>query len=214
MVIKIDIFQKIKNEVNFRDGITRLYPGLQIKKHGGSSHQQRWTTICVFHSNDTTPSLIFYENGYYCFGCGAKGDLISFVARYENLTPIDAALKIADEFGITVNTARRPPTQAERRKMQAAAQERALQEAFSAWKRQMFIELCEWRDAVQAIFDKKKLEVGVDETELVHWLPYVEHLIEIMAIGAEGEKLEMFKNYLSLSAQGLQQDGCRAGGGV
>ena len=51
MAIMIDIFQKIKNEIDFRTGITRLYPHLQINKRG-----QRWAARCVFH-NEEEPSL-------------------------------------------------------------------------------------------------------------------------------------------------------------
>ncbi len=188
MAIMIDIFQKIKNEIDFRTGITRLYPHLQINKRG-----QRWAARCVFH-NEEEPSLTFYRNGYYCFGCGVKGDLISFVARYENITPIDAAGRIATEFGIAIN---RPLTRTERKKHRELNQEQQLQEAFRAWKKQIFIEVCCWRDAVQNIFDEKKLNVDSAELELIHWLPFVEYIIEILAIGSETEKLEMFRNYLS-----------------
>lgn len=41
---------------------------------------------------------------YYCFGCHATGDVIDFTARLFNLSPLDAARKLALDFGIDPNT--------------------------------------------------------------------------------------------------------------
>ncbi|MEZ4479931.1 MAG: CHC2 zinc finger domain-containing protein [Dehalococcoidia bacterium] len=67
------------------DSIRRDHPiadvvvasGLQLRPLGG-----RLTGVCPFHG-DTRPSLIVYPatQSYYCFGCGAGGDVIDFVAR-------------------------------------------------------------------------------------------------------------------------------------
>ena len=67
------------------DSIRRDHPiadevaasGLQLRPMGG-----RLTGVCPFHG-DTRPSLIVYPatQSYYCFGCGAGGDVIDFVAR-------------------------------------------------------------------------------------------------------------------------------------
>ena len=67
------------------DAIRRDHPiadvvvaaGLQLRPTGG-----RLTGVCPFHG-DTRPSLIVYPatQSYYCFGCGAGGDVIDFVAR-------------------------------------------------------------------------------------------------------------------------------------
>ena len=40
------------------------------------------------------------DKKYFCFGCGEKGDAIDFVAKYYNQSPREAAMQIADEFGI------------------------------------------------------------------------------------------------------------------
>lgn len=67
------------------DSIRRDHPiadvvvasGLQLRPMGG-----RLTGVCPFHG-DTRPSLVVYPatQSYYCFGCGAGGDVIDFVAR-------------------------------------------------------------------------------------------------------------------------------------
>ena len=43
------------------------------------------------------------------FGCGEKGDAIDFVAKYYNRSPREAAMQIADEFGIIYDSSVRSP---------------------------------------------------------------------------------------------------------
>lgn len=57
---------------------------------------------CPFH-NDKTPSMSvnIEKNMFYCFGCGAGGDPITFVQKIDNLSFIDACKKMAEWYGIT-----------------------------------------------------------------------------------------------------------------
>ena len=55
---------------------------------------------CPFH-NDHHPSMKLNTTYYYCFGCGATGDVIQFVANLFGLSNYEAAKKIAVDFGIT-----------------------------------------------------------------------------------------------------------------
>ena len=56
-------------------------------------------TCCPFHE-DKHPSLKLNEDYFYCFGCGASGDVIDFTARLFGLSPYDAARRLAGDFGI------------------------------------------------------------------------------------------------------------------
>ena len=47
-----------------------------------------------------TPSLKLNEDYFYCFGCGAKGDVIDFVARLLDLSAYEAAQRLAADFGL------------------------------------------------------------------------------------------------------------------
>ena len=51
---------------------------------------------CVFHKEDTA-SMKVYKTGYYCFGCGKGGDIISFVKSYQKLDFKDASQWISGE---------------------------------------------------------------------------------------------------------------------
>ncbi|MBQ5800427.1 MAG: DNA primase, partial [Clostridia bacterium] len=59
--------------------------------------------LCPFHS-ERSPSFTVYpsENSFYCFGCGAGGNAITFVKRAENLDFEDAVEFLAKRVGITV----------------------------------------------------------------------------------------------------------------
>lgn len=55
---------------------------------------------CPFH-DDRTPSMKLNEDYFYCFGCGAHGDVIDLAARLFGLSSYDAAKKLAADFSIT-----------------------------------------------------------------------------------------------------------------
>ena len=58
---------------------------------------------CPFHS-EKTPSCTIYTDtqNFYCFGCGAGGDVITFIMKIENLTFPEAIKKLAQRAGIEV----------------------------------------------------------------------------------------------------------------
>lgn len=57
--------------------------------------------LCPFHG-EKTPSFTVYpeSNSFYCFGCGAGGDVITFIRRIENLDYVDAVKFLADRAGL------------------------------------------------------------------------------------------------------------------
>lgn len=57
--------------------------------------------LCPFH-NEKTPSFTVYpeSRSFYCFGCGAGGDVISFIRRMENLDYIEAVKSVAQMAGV------------------------------------------------------------------------------------------------------------------
>ena len=56
---------------------------------------------CPFH-DDKTPSLNFYEDSYYCFGCAATGDVFSYLQRAYDISFIQAVGIVADAYGKTL----------------------------------------------------------------------------------------------------------------
>lgn len=85
--MRTDITQVISSYVNLR-------------KRG---HTQ--VGLCPFH-NEKTPSFTVYEDtqSFYCFGCGAGGDAITFIRKIENLDYMESVKLLADRAGLTVPT--------------------------------------------------------------------------------------------------------------
>ena len=70
----------------------------ELKRSGGSL-----VGLCPFH-NEKTPSFHISPDMqlYYCFGCGAGGNIISFIEAAENLDFIDAVKYLAQRANITI----------------------------------------------------------------------------------------------------------------
>ncbi len=89
------IIEEIKYRCNIVEVIGRHVP---LKKAGGN-----FTGLCPFH-NEKTPSFMVSETKqiFTCFGCGATGDAIEFVKRYNHLEFSEAIEKLAGEYNIEV----------------------------------------------------------------------------------------------------------------
>src|SRR5437660_6595989 len=71
---------------------------IALKKVG-----QRWIGLCPFHGEKTPSFSVNAEEGlYYCFGCQAKGDVITFLREVEHLDFAEAVQKLATRAGITL----------------------------------------------------------------------------------------------------------------
>ena len=79
----------------------------QAAEHYGLKVSHNGMACCPFH-NDRYPSLKLNEDYFFCFGCGAKGDVIDLVARLFDLSSYEAAQKLAADFGLDP----KPPTAA------------------------------------------------------------------------------------------------------
>jgi len=87
---------------------------------------QRWQGLCPFHGEKTPSFSVNAEEGYYyCFGCLAKGDAISFVRATEHLDFVDAVRRLADRAGITIREDAGSGRDSQRRKVFLDVMERA-----------------------------------------------------------------------------------------
>lgn len=89
--------REVIDEVISRNDIVDVISGyVKLKKNGSS-----YTGLCPFH-NEKSPS--FSVSGqrqlYHCFGCGAGGNVITFVMEYENFTFPEAVKLLADRAGV------------------------------------------------------------------------------------------------------------------
>lgn len=84
-------------ELKFKTDIEEIISSyVSLKKRGSTS-----VGLCPFH-NEKTPSFTVYNDtqSFYCFGCGAGGDAVTFIKKIENLDYIDAVKLLAQRAGI------------------------------------------------------------------------------------------------------------------
>lgn len=94
------IDQGIISDIKYRNPIEDVISGYVSLKRAGSNMKG----LCPFHS-ERTPSFTVYlsSQDFYCFGCGAGGDVIAFVMKAENLDYISAIKFLGKRVGIEVN---------------------------------------------------------------------------------------------------------------
>lgn len=102
------VFETVKQSVTVREA-AQMY-GIEVNRSG--------MACCPFH-DDKNPSMKLNEEYFYCFGCGATGDVIDFTARLYNLSPKEAAEKLAQDFGLAYDSQAPPRRRYVRQKTEA-----------------------------------------------------------------------------------------------
>ena len=75
-----------------------------------------------------------FDNRFHCFGCGADGDVIDFAARLYNLSPKEAAEKLAQDFGLLYDSQAPPKKTYVRQKSEAQKFRESKQRCFRVWQ--------------------------------------------------------------------------------
>ena len=85
--------QDLKSRCDITDIVSSY---VNLKRRG-----KNMVGLCPFH-NEKSPSFNVYpeNNSFYCFGCGAGGDVITFIRKIENLDYIEAVKMLADRVGL------------------------------------------------------------------------------------------------------------------
>ncbi len=137
------------------DTIKSLVPMREAAIRYGFTPNRAGFITCPFHNEKTASLKIYPDNrGWYCYGCGAGGDVIDFVKRLFDLNYNQAIVRLDYDFGLGLPLGRKPTLRerqqltAERRQREAdrQAKEREGEELFEiyldALKR--FTELNSW----------------------------------------------------------------------
>ena len=168
----MNLFDTVKAAVTPRMAAERY--GLPI--------QQGSMTRCPFHA-DRTPSMKLNEVYFYCFGCGASGDVIDLAARLFGLSGYEAAKKLAADFGI----AEQKPSilaRLQRGKTQAETE----RESFRVLQDYLRI-LQDWKEncAPQSPVDA----IDPRYAEACHMLERIGNMLDILACGTPQERAEV-----------------------
>lgn len=95
MALDSRFLAELKGRNNIVDAIA---PYVTLKRNG-----TRHTGLCPFHGEKTPSFTVFEETAsYYCFGCHAGGDVITFVMKFQNLDYIEAVRYLAERAGMSL----------------------------------------------------------------------------------------------------------------
>ena len=95
MMIPREIIEEVVARTDINDIIGSY---VNLKRAGSNMHG-----LCPFHSERTPSFTVFTRsNSFYCFGCGAGGDAISFIMRAENLDYPSAVEFLANRVGVSI----------------------------------------------------------------------------------------------------------------
>ncbi|MBQ4120648.1 MAG: DNA primase [Clostridia bacterium] len=107
------ISEDVIREIRYRNSIEDVVSSYVTLKRAGSN----LLGLCPFHSEKTASFTVFPNTeSFHCFGCGAGGDVISFVRRIENLDYPSAVEFLAKRAGITIVQDDRDKERMQRRK--------------------------------------------------------------------------------------------------
>ena len=102
-----NVFEAVKQSVSTREAAE--FYGIKVSRNG--------MACCPFH-DDKNPSMKV-DQRFHCFGCGADGDVIDFTAKLFDLSPKEAAEKLAQDFGLIYNSQAPPRRRYVRQKTEA-----------------------------------------------------------------------------------------------
>ena len=112
--------EEIKDRLSLVDAVSKR---VDLRKTG-----RTLTGLCPFHSEKTPSFVVFPENNsYHCFGCGAHGDIFTFVMRTENLEFVEALRDLARQAGIQLPSRSRNRGEVERHTRLVEINELAMQ---------------------------------------------------------------------------------------
>ena len=169
-------YAHIKQSITTRQAAESF--GIPVNSHG--------MAVCPFH-DDHNPSMKVDDN-FYCFGCGATGDVITFTSRFFGISPTSAARKLAMDFGISLEEESEYPILP---KSQAQLE-------FETWVHEALVTLRRYN---QLLFEWKFLapnELGEDFhflfVEALQNSARVKHLLCTLVFGTEEEKRDIYLN--------------------
>lgn len=184
----MNIFNEVKARVSARK-VAEAY-GLKVRRNGMAN--------CPFH-NDKSPSLLIDDNHYYCFGCGAHGDAIGYVAESFETSQYEAACKINEDFSLGID-AKAKLTNAEiddiNQQKNINAKISGIREKFNKWRLEKINELKECEELIrkseEAVMNADPHGVFLSNgfAYLMHVKSIIEYWLDILCLGTEEEQKE------------------------
>lgn len=81
-----------------KDEIKQIYSMSEIVERYGFKPNRSGFIRCPFHQGDETASLKIYKDNFYCYGCGATGDIFKFIMLMDGISFKDAFLSLGGHY--------------------------------------------------------------------------------------------------------------------
>ena len=169
-----NVFETVKQSVTVREAAERY--GIEVKRGG--------MACCPFH-DDKNPSMKLNEEYFYCFGCGATGDVIDLTAQLYNLSPKEAAEKLAQDFGLIYDSQAPPRRNYVRQKTEAQKFREDRQRCYRVLSDYYYL-LKKW-EADRSPRTPEE-EPHPRFVEAIQKKPYVEYLLDLFLYESEEEQ--------------------------
>ena len=169
-----NVFEAVKQSVSTRDAAA--FYGIEVKRNG--------MACCPFH-DDKNPSMKPNEEYFYCFGCGATGDVIDFTAKLFDLSPKEAAEKLAQDFGLIYDSQAPPRRRYVRQKTEAQQFREDRQRCYRVLSDYYHL-LKKWESDHSPRTPEEKPHPRF--VEAIHKKIYVEYLLDLFLYESEEEQ--------------------------
>lgn len=168
-----NVFAVVKQSISTRDAAA-MY-GIEVRRNG--------MVCCPFH-DDKNPSMKV-DHRFHCFGCGADGDVIDFAARLYNLSPKEAAQKLAQDFSLIYDSQAPPRRNYIRQKSEAQKFKEEWQHCFHVLSEYYHL-LKKWE--VDNVPKTPEEEPHPRFMEAVQKKAYIEYLLDFLLYDSEKEQ--------------------------
>ena len=180
----MNVFEAVKQSVTTRQAAERY--GIKVNRNG--------MCVCPFH-NDKNPSMKV-DRRFYCFGCGATGDVIDFTAALYGLGKKEAAVQLAQDFGLFYEEWK-PPGRTKKPKPRQKSPEEQFQETKNRCLRILaeYLQLLRaWRTdyaphSAEEAFHPRFVEALQKQAQ-------VEYLLDVLLFGEAKEKAALIMDYV------------------
>ena len=169
-----NVFEAVKQSVSTREAAE--FYGIEVKRNG--------MACCPFH-DDKNPSMKLNEEYFYCFGCGATGDVIDFTAKLFDLSPKEAAEKLAQDFGLIYDSQAPPRRRYVRQKTEAQKFREDRQQCYRVLSDYYYL-LKKWEADHSPRTPEEKPHPRF--VEAIHKKIYVEYLLDLFLYESEEEQ--------------------------
>ena len=168
-----NVFEAVKQSVSTREAAE--FYGIKVSRTG--------MACCPFH-DDKNPSMKV-DQRYHCFGCGADGDVIDFTAKLFDLSPKEAAEKLAQDFGLIYDSQAPPRRRYVRQKTEAQQFREDRQRCYRILSDYYYL-LKKWEADNSPRTPEE--EPHPRFVEAIHKKTYVEYLLDLFLYESEEEQ--------------------------